>query len=111
MKKKTMGCFWCVKGREKILASGGTNTNAFTYAPCPACKKMWDEGIVLLEVLNQSNWLPPIDNNAWPTGRWVVVSETVAKKLFKPKKILDIVLKNRKAFVDSQVWARQGLPI
>ena len=76
-------CFWC--GENTGIALLGKLPNdaeapkkaILNYEPCPKCKKLWEQGIPVLEVskkpLNDAQ--APICKNplAYPTGTYAVV--------------------------------------
>lgn len=47
------------------------------YEPCEACKENWKNGVALVEVTSTPNTKeqPPMQKDAYPTGRYFVVSK------------------------------------
>lgn len=82
-------CFFC--GKDKgIVALGKLKGDAkapkravFDYQPCEECAEKMRQGITIIEVTRVDNGARPIQNGAWPTGRWCVISKEAAEKLFK----------------------------
>lgn len=85
-------CFFCGKDKE-VLVLGKLKGDAkapkrvvFNYVPCKDCAAKMKTGRVVIEVSTKDNGMPPIMQGAWPTGRWCVISEDSAAKLFKDTK-------------------------
>lgn len=75
-------CFFCGEDKNEIALLGklendreAPRTMVINYEPCDKCKEQWDKGVVLIEVTNYPNTInqPEIQENAFPTGRLVVV--------------------------------------
>ncbi len=54
------------------------------YEPCPRCKAQMESGFTVVEVTNAPNRVTaiPIQIGAYPTGRFVVVRPTAARRVF-----------------------------
>lgn len=73
-------CFWC--GGDNGIALMGKINRAdeqapkfitMNYDPCDKCKEQWSQGIVIMEVTQSqpADGRPPIQPDAYPTGRLV----------------------------------------
>lgn len=105
-------CFWCEKDKNEIAMLGKLPGDVEApmrmwipgdYEPCEECKKMWNEGVALIEayenpVLNENQ--PPF-HGAYPTGRLMVMSEEGVKKIFMPE-MVKVLLEKRIGFMDSE---------
>lgn len=77
-------CFYCGETKNEIALLGRIGGKAdleapmkaiLDYTPCEECQKKFEEGVLLIEVVNYPNTAgqPEIAPNAYPTGRYVVV--------------------------------------
>lgn len=79
-------CFFCGQDKNEIALLGqigdrrkGEDIKApmkavLDYVPCEECQKKFAEGVLLIEVTNSPEYIGmPIAENAYPTGRYVVV--------------------------------------
>ena len=80
-------CFFCGQDKNEIALLGqigdrrkGEDFEApmravLDYEPCEECQKKFAEGVLLIEVTTSPNHpgMPPISENAYPTGRHAVV--------------------------------------
>lgn len=88
-------CFWCGKDTGEIALLGAAykgeapRSMVMNYEPCVECKATMSLGICVAEATS--------DNK--PTGRWVVVTEDCAKRLFEGWPMLENVLKLRRVHV------------
>lgn len=55
------------------------------YEPCDECKEKWAQGVAIIEVSRtpMCDGQPPIQEGAYPTGRFVVVNEKALSGDFK----------------------------
>lgn len=81
-------CFWCGKEKNEIALLGKIKTDkrgedpeaphscVLDYEPCDCCKEQWGKGVTLIEVSVDPNVAgqPPMQTNAYPTGRFAVVN-------------------------------------
>lgn len=85
-------CFFCGKDKELVLF-GHMKGDAkapkkvlLDYIPCKECAEKMKQGVVVIEVTREEDtYKPPIRKNepqAWPTGRWCIISRESASKLF-----------------------------
>lgn len=82
-------CFFC--GKDKgIVALGKLKGDAkaptravFDYIPCEECAEKMKQGVTVIEVVRTDNGARPIQDGAWPTGRWCIISTEAARRLFK----------------------------
>lgn len=72
-------CFWCGKERNEIALLGRLPDDAeaprcvcIDYEPCDECKRIWSQGVAIIEVVEHGN-NPPIQERARPTGAYLVV--------------------------------------
>lgn len=88
-------CFWCGEDKNEIALLGhiggafGEDIEAerrmvLDYEPCPRCKAQMESGFTVVEVTNTPNRVAsvPIQSGAYPTGRFVVVRPTAARRVF-----------------------------
>ena len=87
-------CFWCGEDRNEIALLGkigGRNEDLeapmkciIDYEPCDCCKEKRKLGVTLIEVTEDSPGfnLPEIQNGIYPTGRWCVIRDEVANRMF-----------------------------
>ena len=81
-------CFFCGRDKDEILISGYLKGDAeapkravANYEPCDECKKQMGRGTLVIEVSTEDNGVPPIQEGAWPTGRWCVISHESCKRI------------------------------
>lgn len=81
-------CFFCGEpkgialfGKMKGDAEAPRNV-LLNYVPCDKCKEAMDKGTTIIEVVLQSNGNRPIQEGAYPTGRWCVMRSEAAQELF-----------------------------
>lgn len=81
-------CFFC--GEPKGIALFGKmkgdakapQSVLLNYEPCDKCKEAMDKGTTIIEVVVQPNGNMPIQDGAYPTGRWCVMRREAAMELF-----------------------------
>lgn len=93
-------CFFCGKetglaflGRLKGDAKAPQRIIA-NYVPCKECEEKLRQGRVIIEVVQHSTGLPPIQDGAWPTGRWCLVTREAGELLFKDGKDTTVLLED-----------------
>lgn len=108
-------CFWCGGQKNEVALLGKLPGDAEApmsmwipgdYEPCDICMEKMTLGITIMEAadhpaINENQ--PSMVENAYPTGRWMVVTEDGIKKLLSGK-LLDHVLKARKTFTDQETY-------
>lgn len=76
-------CFFCGEQKNILVLLGKLKNDeeaprnmVIDYEPCAKCKELWNSGVVLIEVTNYPNTInqPEIQENAYPTGRFVVAN-------------------------------------
>lgn len=86
-------CFFCGKDRNEIVLFGKIGREdkeapmkaIVDYEPCEECQKKFAEGVLLIEVTQSPEYIGmPIAENAYPTGRYVVVKPEALNGDFKP---------------------------
>lgn len=106
-------CFWCGKEKNEIALMGhigdgrkGEDIEApknmiLDYEPCEVCRKNMGLGVTVMEVsyVPIREGFPPIQNNLYPTGRWCVIREEAADRIFG-----DNLNGQNKVFVDQDVY-------
>lgn len=89
-------CFFCGEEKKEIALLGqigdrrrGEDYEAprravLDYTPCEECQKKFAEGVLLVEVTTSPEYIGmPIAENAYPTGRYVVVKPEALNGDFK----------------------------
>ena len=85
-------CFFCGKDKNEIVLLGKINREddeapmkmIVDFEPCEECKKKFAEGVLLIEVTQSPEYIGmPIAENAYPTGRYVVVKPEALNGDFK----------------------------
>lgn len=88
-------CFWCGENNGEIILFGKIGKGrddqeapkrALTgYEPCFECRKKWELGVAVLEASEEPVYKnqPEIQNGIYPTGRWSVVKEEAAERIFQ----------------------------
>ena len=75
-------CFFCGNEKNEIALLGKINREddeaprkmVVDFEPCEECQKKFAEGVLLIEVSSTPEYIGmPIAENAYPTGRYVVV--------------------------------------
>lgn len=105
-------CFYCGKEKNELILMGhlpndeeAPKGKVFDHEPCDKCRELMRQRIILISVRDGEE-----GDNPYRTGGWVVITEEGVKKLTKPGKFQDSVLKSRMAFVPDSVWNFVGLP-
>ena len=100
-------CFFCGNEKNEVALLGklgGRNEDleaprkaVLDYTPCEECQKKFAEGVLLVEVTNSPTYIGfPIAENAYPTGRYIVVKPEALNGNYKAG---DKVLIHRKDFI------------
>lgn len=106
-------CFWCGKEKNEIALMGhigdrrkGEDIEApknmiLDYEPCEDCRKNMNLGVTVMEVsyVPIREGFPPIQDDLYPTGRWCVIREEAADRIFG-----DNLNGQNKVFVDQDVY-------
>ncbi len=106
-----MQCFYCMKDvgvlLHKRLAPVLPHRMCVDQEPCDDCAKLMEQGVILISVDEQKT-----DDlkNPWRTGGWVVVWDEFIERVFKPRELVEQVLRKRVAFLPDEVWCMIGLP-
>lgn len=107
-------CFWCGKEKNEIALLGhigdgrkGEDIEAprnmvLDYDPCMDCKRNMGLGVTVIEVsyVPIQSGMPAIQDDLYPTGRWCVIREDAADRIFG-----DNLNGHDKVFVDQEVYA------
>ena len=80
-------CFFCDKERGLVVYQIPEEAEAPTrivtnYEPCDECKEKMAQGVTLIEVQSTNNGTYEIQKGLWPTGRWSVVTQEAADRMF-----------------------------
>lgn len=97
-----MQCFWC--GETKGIALLGKLPNdaeaprmaIFDYEPCDSCAALMAQGITLMEADEHTHK---------PTGSYMVIKEEALNNLLIDGELKTSILKMRKCFVPSNIYA------
>lgn len=85
-------CFFCGKDKNEIVLLGKINREddeaprkmIVDFTPCEECQKKFAEGVLLIEVTSSPEYIGmPISEDAYPTGRFVVVKPEALNGDFK----------------------------
>lgn len=107
-------CFWCGEPDGTIVLMGkiggrGKDEEAprygvVSYEPCDKCKEGMAKGITLIEASTEPTGYLSMQENVYPTGRWMVVTEDYVRRCWPDDMVIDI-LKKRKCFVQEGILA------
>lgn len=87
-------CYWCGEEKNEIVLFGKIGRGredieaprnvVMDYEPCFQCQKHWRMGIAILEATEEPAYdgQMEIQNGIFPTGRWCVLREEVAERIF-----------------------------
>lgn len=83
----TTVCFFCGKDKDIVAYKLPRAVEAPTrmlvdYEPCKDCAAQMAKGITLIEVTSSDTGAQPIKPGLWPTGRWCVITQESANRLF-----------------------------
>lgn len=106
-------CFWCGKEKNEIAFLGrignprrGEDLKApihtvLDFDPCKECQKVMDCGFTVMEATTYPNehCAKEMQRGVYPTGRYVVLHETVARRIFG-----NFEAGTTKAFLDAKVY-------
>ena len=85
-------CFFCGKEKNEIALLGKIDREdseaprkvILNFEPCDECKEKFAQGVLLIEVTQTPTYIGmPIADNAYPTGRYVVVKPEALNGDFK----------------------------
>lgn len=85
-------CFFCGNEKNEIALLGKIDREdseaprklIMDFEPCDECKKKFAEGVLIIEVTQTPEYIGmPIAENAYPTGRYVVVKPEAMNGDFK----------------------------
>lgn len=102
-------CYFCGNEKNEIILAGRLSNDAeapknavWDFAPCDECKKLMEQGIILISVKDGQS-----GDNPYRTGGWIVLKEDAFKRIFKNS---DEAVKKRCAFLEDSAWDTIGLP-
>ncbi len=89
-------CFWCGEEKSEIAILGyiegdieAPRSCCVDYEPCDKCKANMERGVTIIEASLTPNGYAPIQDGAYPTGKWVVITPEAAERLgISTKKVL-----------------------
>ena len=105
-------CFWCGELKNEIALFGklggrGQDLEApkgaiLDYEPCDACKEARKRGFTLMEASQEPVYdgFPEIQSGIYPTGRWCVIKQEAAERMFS-----DFLNDANALFVDHEIFA------
>lgn len=104
-------CFWCGEEDGTIVLLGNMGGKeaprhiVTSYVPCTACKEKMETGVTLMQASTTPSYpnQVPMQKDAYPTGKWVVVTQECAERIFNHD------AKYTKAFLDVEAWEKIGL--
>ena len=100
--KEGLGCFFCGE------PDGGLKNNpAEFYRPCTGCAAMMRLGLTLIGSKTEKASIPPIAKapnqpDIYPTGRWVVLEENLARKVMG-EKMVETMKQSGKAIIPDDI--------
>lgn len=110
-------CFFC--GKCKALALMGRLPNdkqapreaVMDYEPCDKCQALMKQGITLIEVEDKQpkDGRPPIQEGAYPTGRWAVVRDEAINDIVNDPMMAWDIKHKKKALLSKEVTEGIGL--
>lgn len=100
-------CFFCGKPKNELVLMGKLKGDAeapknvcLDYEPCDACKALFARNILLMGVTTTPNGdQPPIQDNLYPTGSYVVITREAAGRVFQDE-AAKAILEKGKAFLE-----------
>lgn len=101
-------CAWCGEDKNEVALLGSKYKGeapmhmVIDDVPCEKCQAQMDKGITLFEAAMG------IDGKPHRTGRFVVITEDAARRVFTEPMLTD-VLRVRSAHVDPEAWTLLGL--
>ena len=110
-------CFWCQKNSTGIALLGRLKDDReapekildMSYKPCEDCKKTFEQGYTLFEVVNAPlfDGHVPVQTNEngelYPTSNFVTIKNPdVIRGMFTPQDIVDSILEKRKAYIEQK---------
>ncbi len=99
-------CFWC--NRKKGGDDGDPVYNDYNF--CNNCLVEVRKGITIIQITEKPNGNPPIADDLYPTGKWIVVDADNVKEVLDGSPVLGRVLVTRKMYVNENDWESMGLP-
>ena len=104
-------CFWCGKDKNEIAFLGriggkedreAPSRMVLDYEPCEDCRRGMARGFTIMEATDDPNAVTstPIQEGAYPTGRFVVLKDDAAEMIFSAS-----VVAKRKCLVDPEFFA------
>lgn len=93
-------CFWCGKEKNEVTLMGRLPNDAkipsnmiFDYEPCDKCKAIMEKGITLIGTVEHPlpDGRPAIQDDDYPTGRWVVVKPEAIRYVIQEPFATDVI--------------------
>lgn len=109
-------CFWCGQEKNELILYGkigkgkedieAPKKSVLDYGPCLECRKLWRLGVAVIEVASDPicESQKEIQNGIYPTGKWCVMKEEAAERIFGENAI-----ENKILLVDNQIFNTLGL--
>lgn len=99
-------CFFCGEDTGELALLGfnqgkeAPKYSILSYTPCKPCQDRMTQGITLIECTEWSEQgRPAIQEGAYPTGRWWVITEEGAARIFGDTPTYPQVQAKRRAFI------------
>lgn len=104
-------CFWCGEEKNEIALLGKLKGDAEAprktwllgdYEPCDKCKDHFGKGILIIEASTVpliDKQPPYLQEDAYPTGNYVVLSEEGTRKIFT-ENVAEKLIEKKKGFMD-----------
>ena len=102
-------CFYCRKDTGEVALLGAAYKGEaprrliLDKQPCEWCQANMKLGIILVACHNGTEADPQ------PAGQYAVITEGAATRMFRPAAMLEQVLRQRMAFLDTETWTLLGL--
>jgi hypothetical protein len=102
-------CFVCGEVKhlllDKRLRKSLPRNAVYDKIPCDKCQEVMKEGVIFVGVRDGEQ----DKENPYRTGQIIGVREEAVKKIIKPSKLLDEILKKRVCFIEEAVLKKMGL--
>jgi hypothetical protein len=94
-------CFFCGKDKGLVMLgklkgdAKAPKRAIYDYTPCEECAAKMKQGTTVIECVREDNQTLPIQEGAWPTGRWCVMPKEASEKLFKNNSSSVVLLEDK----------------
>lgn len=106
-------CFFCGEEKSEVALLGKMKGDVeaprnliLDYEPCDKCKALMQKGITVIAMSDRpiANGQPPLQDNAYPTGAWCVISENGLRKMCDEETFIDTVIRKRIMLMDHRTF-------